>query len=323
VLSFGALRVDEAVCEEVLRRLQPLGIEAALRAIEVQEQAGDDVHRHLELALEQGRYDASLARRQYDSVDPLNRLVAAELERRWNQRLLAVADLENKLGDLKRTSTQQLSQEERAALLALGSDLPKLWNHQRASAETRKRILRTVINEIIVRVEGTQVQLKLHWHGGDHTELVARKNPSGTCHLATDTDTVQLVRSLARLLPDASIAALLNRLAKRTSRGNTWNAVRVCALRNSYDIAVHRDGERAARGEVNLEEAAQRLKVKSMTVLRLIQRKVLAAQQPCVGAPWSIRRDDLDSEVVQRALTGGRRDTPVRPNPGQGSLDFQ
>jgi excisionase family DNA binding protein len=322
-ISFGALRVDEAVCEEVLRRLQPLGIEAALRAIEAEEQAGNDVHRHLELALEQARYDTSLARRQYDSVDPLNRLVAAELERRWNQRLLAVAELENKLADLKRASTQQLSQEERAALLALGSDLPKLWNHPGASAETRKRILRTVINEIIVRVEGTQVQLKLHWHGGDHTELVARKNPSGTCHLATDTDTVELVRSLARLLPDASIAALLNRLAKRTSRGNTWNAVRVCALRNSYDIAVHRDGERAARGEVNLEEAAQLLKVKSMTVLRLIQRKVLTAQQPCVGAPWSIRRDDLDSQAVQQALTGRRRDTSVTPDPGQGSLDFQ
>jgi hypothetical protein len=131
------------------------------------------VKSNLELALEQARYDASLARRQYDSVDPLNRLVAAELERRWNQRLLAVADLENKLADLKRASTQQLSQEERAALLALGSDLPMLWNHPGASVETRKRILRTVINEIIVRVEGTQVQLKLHWHGGDHTELVA------------------------------------------------------------------------------------------------------------------------------------------------------
>lgn len=322
-ISFGALRVDEAVCAEMLQRLQPLGIEAALRAIEAQEGAGSDVHRHVELALEQARYEVSLARRQYDSVDPLNRLVASELERRWNERLLTVAELENKLADLKRASADQFGQDERQALLALGSDLPQAWNHPAASVETRKRILRTIIKEIVVRVDGTRVQLKLHWHGGDHTELVARKNPSGTSHLATDTDTVELIRSLARLLPDASIAALLNRLGKRTTRDNTWNAIRVCAFRNSHDIAVYRDRERAERGEVNLEEAAQLLQVKSMTVLRLIQRKVLAAQQPCSGAPWSIRRDDLDSPAVRQALIGGRHNGPITPDPDQVSLDFQ
>jgi excisionase family DNA binding protein len=322
-ISFGALRVDEAVCEEVLRRLQPLGIEAALKAIEAQGQAGDDVCRHVELSLEQARYEASSARKQYDSVDPLNRLVAAELERRWNERLLRVAELENKLADLKRADTHQFGQEERQALLALGTDLQKAWNHPGASVETRKRILRTMIKEIMVRVEGTQVQLKLHWHGGDHTELIARKNASGTSHLATDTDTVELIRSLARLLPDASIAALLNRKGKRTTRDNTWNAVRVCAFRSSYEIAVYREGERAERGEVNLEEAAQLLRVKSRTVLRLIQRKILAAQQPCVGAPWSIRRDDLDSPAVRQALIGGRCNGPLTPDAGQGGLDFQ
>ena len=237
--------------------------------------------------------------------------------------MLRVAELENKLADLKRASTQQLSQDERQALLALGSDLQKAWNHPGASVETRKRILRTVIKEIMVGVEGTQVQLKLHWHCGDHTELIARKNPSGTSHFATDPDTVELMRSLARLLPDASIAALLNRMGKRTARGNTWNAVRVCAFRNSHDIAVYRDGERAERGEVNLEEAAQLLQVKSMTVLRLIRRKVLAAQQPCVGAPWSIRHDDLDSPAVRQALIGGRYNGPLTPDPGQGSLGLQ
>jgi DNA invertase Pin-like site-specific DNA recombinase len=322
-ISFGALRVDAAVCEEVLRRLQPLGIEAALKAIEAQERTGDDVHRHVELALEQARYEASSARRQYDSVDPLNRLVAAELERRWNERLLRVAELENKLADSKRASHQQLSQDEHQALLALGSDLQKVWNHPGASVETRKRILRTVIKEIMVRVEGTQVQLKLHWQGGDHTELIARKNPSGTSHFATDPDTVDLMRSLARLLPDASIAALLNRMGKRTSKGNTWNAVRVCALRSSHDIAVYRDGERAERGEVNLEEAAQLLQVKSMTVLRLIQRKVLAARQPCAGAPWSIQRGALHSPAVRQALIVGRYKGPLTPDPGQASIHFQ
>jgi hypothetical protein len=176
---------------------------------------------------------------------------------------------------------------------------------------------------LVTAIDIAGMAVKLHWHGGDHTELIARKNPSGTSHFATDTDTVELIRSLARLLPDASIAAVLNRVGKRTTRGNTWNAVRVCAFRSSHDIAVYRDGERAERGEVNLEEAAQLFQVKSMTVLRLIQRKVLVAHPPCVGAPWSICRDDLDSSAVRQALTGGRYDDPLTPEPGQGSLDFQ
>ena len=325
-ISFGALRVDSVVSEELLRRLQPLGIEAALHAIETHDRTGDDVCRHVELALEQARYEAGLARRQYDSVDPLNRLVASELERRWNERLIAVADLEGKLADLKRTNPgpENLSQEERQELLTLGSDLPKLWNHPGASAETRKRILRTVIKEIVVRVEGNRVQMKLHWQGGDHTELIARKNASGTTRFTTDINTIDLVRSLARLLPDASIAGLLNRLGQRTVRGNTWTAVRVCALRNNHDIAVYRDGERAERGEVNLDEAAQLLQARTMTVLRLIRRKLLPAHQPCVGAPWTIRRADLDSTAVQRALSGADRGgDPVTSNPGQGSLDLQ
>lgn len=247
--------------------------------------------------------------------------LAAELERRWNARLLAVADLENKLADLRRAGTQRLSEDERRALLALSSDLQKAWNHPGASCETRKRILRTMIKEIMVRIEGHEVQLKLHWQGGDHTAMTVRKNPSGKGCFATDNDTIELMRSLARLLPDAAIAQLLNRSGRRTSKGNTWNAVRVCAFRYTYEIAVYREGERSERGEVNLEEAAQLLQVKSMTLLRLIQRKVLVARQPCAGAPWSIRREDLNSPTIQQARKR-RSNRLLTPNATQAALDF-
>jgi DNA invertase Pin-like site-specific DNA recombinase len=325
-ISFGSIKVDAAIREEVLRRLQPLGIEAALHAIDVLGHASDDVCRHIELALEQARYEAGLARRQYDSVDPFNRLVASELERRWNEKLAVVADLEGKLADTKHGNHEngKLSQDERQELLALGADLPKLWDHPGSSPETRKRILRTMIKEIIVNVAGDQIQMKLHWHGGDHTELVVHKNATGKTRFSTDIDTIDLVRMLARLLTDGGIAGLLNRLGKLTIRGNTWTAHRVCALRNNHDIAVYRDGERAERGEVNLKEAAQILQVRQMAVLRLIQRKVLPASQPCVIAPWTIRRADLDSPAVRRALASANRsDDPVTSESGQESLDFQ
>jgi len=317
-ISFGALSVDNAVSTEVLRRLQPLGIEAALQAIEDHKTANSDVRRQVELALEQARYEASLARRQYDAVDPLNRLVAAELERRWNDRLLVVAELENKLANLANSETQGFTETEREELLCLGADLERAWNHPGASAETRKRILRTVIKEIVVRVEGDQVYMKLHWHGGDHTELVVKRNRIGQNRFVVSPDTIDLIRALARVQSDPGIASTLNRMGIRTGKGNTWNAVRVCSFRQSYSIDVYRDGERAERGEVTVEEAAQLLQVNQMVIFRLIQRKVLPAYHACAGAPWSIRRIDLDLPAVQKGIESGA----LTANPNQQGLDF-
>jgi len=92
-ISFGALRVDESVSAEVLRQIQPMGVEAALGAIEARESTIHDVRRQVELALEQARYESNRAQRQYDAVDPENRIVAAELERLWNERLVVVRQL--------------------------------------------------------------------------------------------------------------------------------------------------------------------------------------------------------------------------------------
>lgn len=219
------------------------------------QRADDDVRRDGELALEQARYEAALARRKYDAVDPLNRLVAAELERRWNERLVAVQRLEEQLATLSLETAEGFTEAERKHLLSLAADLPCVWNHPNASAETRKRILRTVVNEVVACVEGDQIHLKLHWQGGDHTALAVPRRRRGYHRFVTDTNTTELIRSLARLIPDASIAALLNRLGKRTVKDNTWNVVRVRAFRDDHDIDVYRDGERAERGEVRYHVA--------------------------------------------------------------------
>ena len=175
-ISFGALRVDEAVGGEMVRLLQPLGVEAAVQAITECEQQSGEKQRQLELALEQARYEAARARRQYDTVDPDNRLVAGELERRWNAALAAVRALEEELEALLRQRPAALSAEERQRLLQMGADLQAAWHHPAATAATRKRIIRVVLREVVARIEDDQIQLLLHWQGGDHTRLAVRKN---------------------------------------------------------------------------------------------------------------------------------------------------
>jgi excisionase family DNA binding protein len=317
---FSNMRVDAAVSAEVLRAISPLALEAALQLIIDRKETGNERLRQAELALQQARYEVAHARRQYDAVDPDNRLVAGELERRWNDRLAAVAQLEDQIRSMSCEQPSAVSDDERTMLLALAEDLPALWNHPAASVETHKRILRTVLKEIIVTAEAGRLHLVLHWQGGDHTRLEVMKNRSGQNRWKTDVATEQLVCELARLLPDHSIAPVLNRLGIRSAKGQTWTQLRVRNFRGAHQIPVYREGERAERHELILSEAASRLGVHKMTVVRLIQDGLLPARQVCAGAPYAIREDDLARPAIRQAIAKGR---PVSSDPRQESLSFQ
>lgn len=316
-ISFGGMRVDAAISAEALRLLAPLGIEAALRAIEGRQSDVQETRRQAELALTQARYEADLARRQYDAVDPGNRLVAAELERRWNERLSEVHHLQDQLS--AQAEPEAPSAEERDRLMALGDDLERAWRHPDATAETRKRILRAALVEIVVRLADDAIQLVLHWRGGDHTRLSVPRNRTGQHRWRTDTETEELIRALARRQRDSAIAATLNRIGKRTGKGNTWTEVRVRSFRNGHGIEVHRPGEMAERGEVSLEEASERLGVSKMTVLRLIGSGALQADQACKGAPWAIQEAQISTLDLQRPMPT----RPITENQDQRTFVFQ
>jgi excisionase family DNA binding protein len=319
-ISFGGLRVDRAVGEAVLHVLRPLGIEAALKAIEERRRASCEVLRQAELALEAARFEEQHARRQYDAVDPDNRLVASELERRWNERLEVVRQRDETVSALLASREHdELSEEEREKYLALGADLDRVWHHERATPESRKRILRALLVEVVANVEGDRIVLRLHWQGGDHTELTVRKNRTGQHRWTTDVETGDLVRELARLMPDRSIASFLNRVGKRTGKNNPWTEARVRAFRGYHRVAVYREGERQERNELTLQEAAERLRVSKMTVLRQIRRGAIPARQACKGAPWVISVDAL--EHAQRPEAASEKG-PVTAGPRQQTLEI-
>jgi hypothetical protein len=165
-ISISGLSIDAAVSTEVLHVLKPLGIDAAVKAIETQTSKTSAARRQLELSLQQARYEAAHARRQYDAVDPANRLVAGELERRWNEALQAVHRIEGEIAAIVSSKPPPLGERERQQLMQLGADLELAWSHPAATAATRKRILRTALNEIVVRKEGAIIHAVLHWQGG-------------------------------------------------------------------------------------------------------------------------------------------------------------
>jgi DNA invertase Pin-like site-specific DNA recombinase len=320
-IGFGGMRVDRVVAQEVLDRLQPLGIEAALAAMAAHSEQRYDKRQQIDNAIQQAQYEAARAQRQYDAVDPDNRQVAGELERRWNEKLVQLRDLEIQRESLDQAKpAPTLSAEDRARLMALGKDLAKAWNSPNASIETRKKIIRLLVQEIIVDVVDDSLALVIHWQGGDHTQMTVKKNKVGQTRWTVEADVVELVRVLARQLPDMAIAAILNRSGKLTGRGATWTRTNVCGLRKTNDIPVYREGERAERGQVTLDEAADILKVSRATAYRMVCRGVFPAQQLCPGAPWIIQLADLQQDGVRYDAETRRSRRPISENPLQNSF---
>ena len=287
-VMFGGLRADRSVVEQLMQSLAPLAIEAAIEAIESLQGASDERTQQKALALEHARYEVTRARRQYDVVDPENRLVAAELERRWNQALTTAAQLEAECVTLQQSRQRPLTDTQKRDLLSQGL------------SEHKKRLLRIALKEIIATCDGETIRLVLHWQGGDHTQVEFQKIRTGRHRFVTDDDLVEIVRILARIEPDVRIASILNRNQRRTAHGEIWTAKRICSLRNNHEIPVYCEGERQARSEMSVSESAVALGVTPTTVLRLIRLKQLPATQACVGAPWILRSADVERCVAER-----------------------
>jgi hypothetical protein len=313
-ISFTAQRVEQVISDAVLESLSPLGMEAAVAAAQELAAKSYELIEHHELNLQQARYECDRIRRQYEAIEPENRLVARTLETRWNSALERVAELERVLNEAA-SQPQPVTAEDREALLALGHNLPRVWYNDKTSAELKKRIVRTVLKEIIVSLEERRIRLVLHWEGGDHTELHVPRLSSRESHCHTDIDTVKAVESLARLMPDKRIAQVLNRLGKRTAQNLRWNRARVTSLRSHHKIAVYQEGEELLRGEINLASAAKELSVHPRIVRQLIDQGLLPATQPCFGAPWVIKKMDVQSEEVRKLMANlPRRVQPLAKN---------
>jgi DNA invertase Pin-like site-specific DNA recombinase len=307
-IAFGGLRVDAAVEQEVLRVLAPGAIEAAMATAASTVEQTTASQRAVELELREAQYEAERARRQDDAVEPEHRLVAATLEARWNAAMARVQRLEERLATLTATA-QQHTPPDRAALLKLAEDFPRVWGDPATDMRTKKRLVRLLIEGIsaTARTDPTpQIELLIHWAGGKHTQLVIPRNRPGQHRWSTERALVDVVREIARVLADGQVARVLNRLGYRTGAGNTWTQARVATVRHSYQIPPF-DRTREQRMTLTLAEAATALNVSTMTVRKMIVQRLLPATQPVMYAPWVIQRADLQEPIVQRAVEAVKR----------------
>ncbi len=305
--GFGGARADKLVAGAVLEAVAPLAIEASIAAQACMSKAAEEKKAVLELELQQARYEASLAERRYASCDPENRLIASELEKRWEETLSRVRGFEQRLEeDVDGDDTVGSAQ-----LDDLANDLQAAWDAPGTTMRNRQRLIRTIIEDIIADIdeETGEIVLVIHWKGGRHTELRVMKPKPGEHGAKTSEQALGIIREMAGRWSDEAIAACLNRQGMPTGQGKTWNAKRVSSIRRVNDIHGYLSADKTGPYRT-MTEAANELGVTNHVIRRLIQDGILPANRLVEGAPYQIHADDLQSEIIQDAIT--RKGCPCR-----------
>jgi DNA invertase Pin-like site-specific DNA recombinase len=296
-LNIGGIQIDEAVVQAFIAALEPAKLAATLTAAERLEADRDAALKQWRLGVERAGYEAVRAERRYRAVDPDNRLVARGLEREWNESLSALEAAKTELTRRERERPRVLTNEERDHLLALGPDIAAVWHASTTTARDRKELLRTLLEEVIIKVERAKAaaRLTLRWKGGALNEINLALPRSRPATVRTNEDTIALVRRLAALYPDTVIAGVLNRQGRTTAQGHRFEAGRVGNLRRHWQIPCFEPKAYTVDGElITIKKAASALGVAPSTIHRLLNDGIIPGEQLTSGAPWRIRlTDDL------------------------------
>ena len=307
-LNVGGVQIDAAVAEAFLAALAPAGLAASLQAIEQLEADHETTLMQFRRDVERARYGAQRAERRYRAVDPENRLVARGLEAEWESALQELKAAEAEFAQRERSRPRPLTREERDSILALGKDLKSVWSAPTTSDRDRKELLRTLLEDVTLQVERekSNAHLTLRWRGGLLSELDVPLPRSHPAPIRTAEDTIDLLRRLAALYPDAVIAGILNRQGRKTATGLPFTANRVSSLRTHWNIPCFEARPKPSDGEcMTVERAARTLGIAPSTLHRWLNDGFIAGEQVSPGAPWRIRvNDELRSLFVENAPEG-------------------
>jgi hypothetical protein len=298
-ISFRCDVLDPVISEEVFKALQPAELELALGALRELEKRDQGMMRQWQMRLQRAEYEAALAERRYGEVDPSNRLVASTLERRWNDALLQLQDLKKQAAEFQQQKARVMTPEQREKVLALARDLPRLWHAASTQAKDRKRMLRLLIKDITVEKSSVPKQLLVHirWQGGACSERIVQLPLNLPDRLRYPTAVVERIRELAQSLPDAEIAAQLNRDGHTSAKGKPYTTKIIQWIRWRYQIppAPLKNGE-----EFTVQQVAQQFGVSIWVVYYWIERGIITkARRLNDRAPYWITLKPADEEKLR------------------------
>ena len=301
--SIGGRKVDYTVSELFLETVSPASLNVHLKALQQVQKKQDMVLEQLRLRLERAQYEADRAFRQFDAVEPENRLVARNLEGQWNEALNHVEEVKIKIRERKKSFQDRLSKIEEKQIRRLAYNLPAIWNADTTTDRERKRLLRAAIEEVQLTKKDRDVIVKIIWAGGAATDEVVHL-PKVRRKRATPLNLVDLIRQLATRFKDDQIARILIRKGYKTATDLPFNAHKIANLRYNYKIPCYKNPKDEKRKSYTAQKASQILQVSIPTIHNWLNAGFIKGEQITEGAPWEIFLTDDDI----RRLTA--QDTP-------------
>ena len=304
-----ALAVDAEVERLILTALTPDRIVLAIAALGEIEEETRAMERQWSLKRERARYDVERARRQYDAVEPENRLVARSLERVWEERLRRVDQVEQEYDAWRREQSVSISDNDRAEILALGEELPRLWRAATTRSADRKQIVRLVIKDVALdqKRRSGYVWIKVIWQTGAASEHWLQRCVQGYEQHADQDRLRQCITELNRQRKmDGEIAAILNKEALRTAHGAPFFGGMVHVLRKRWRIQSVKINGTAANpqqwpdGSYSVQGAATAIGITPQVIFDWLRKGWLTGTQLAKGMPWQISLSP-DQAAVLRA----------------------
>jgi hypothetical protein len=297
--------LDAAVTDEALKALQPAELALALAALDNLEERDQNLMHQWNMRIERASYECALAERRYEEVDPSNRLVASSLEQRWNKALVNLDTIKAEAAVFQNQRARIVTPEQRAKIMNLAQDLPRVWRASTTQSKDRKRMLRLLIDDITVQrlADTRQIILHIRWRGGSCTDTTVDLPRPIADRLRYTPEIVGKVRDLARQLSDAQIAHELNRQGLRSSRGLTFTASMIQWIRFRHGVPAFSN---VRPGEITVRELANRLGVSIHFVHYWIQQGLIQARQNDDRGPWWITlTDEQEKQLHQRVSVSG------------------
>lgn len=267
--------LDHAVAQLLLTTMTPLTVELTLtiqQELQVRVAEADRLRRQ---HIARAQYEAELARRRYLRVDPDHRLVAAELEAQWNQALRAVTAAQD-VYEQQRQADGPVTAQERAALLQVVTDFPRLWHHPQTPDRERKRMVRLLVDDITLVKTAVGLTAHVRFRGGATTSLDLPPALSAWQLRQTSPQVVALIDQRLNDHTEGQIAAQLNAEGYVSGAGRSFHRLLVGRLRRNYQLRPRYDRLRA-RGLLTLDETAHLLGVKPVTVKAWTRHGLLIA----------------------------------------------
>jgi DNA invertase Pin-like site-specific DNA recombinase len=283
-----AAPIDQHVVRVFFEALSPAELDLYEKAMESRKEQWREVEVAQQRELQRLQYEVELSRRQYDRVDPDNRLVASELERRWETALRTLQQAEGRISEQRserdKVVSLRVSRDLRDAFSSLGQSLPRLWSQSTLTREQQKALLRCLIETVVVRRNEHEelVHTRVVWRGGAVSEIevpIAVKSISDLTRHEEMED--QILALEAQGKPDEEIAALLTAQGFRSPMHDHLlvSTVKAIRLRHQRIHRFHGPRPRRVEGRLTLPQLAKRLGVKPHWLYNLIDRGVIAAKR--------------------------------------------